>query len=59
MRTRRSFLGGLPLWPGFLLLINIELAFPKHGYCSEYIHVGHGATCVSGHELGWAGLSAG
>lgn len=31
MRTWRSFWGWvLPLWPGFLLLINIELAFPKH-----------------------------
>lgn len=38
LRTRRSSLGGLPLWPGFLLLVNIELAFPHHIAPKIFLH---------------------
>lgn len=46
------FFGGLPIWPGFLLLINIELAFPKHSIVEELLH----DTSIYACEEAWAGL---
>lgn len=47
-------LGVLPLWPGFLLLINVEFAFAKHDTALNIYHVVHGATSVNRHGLGSA-----